>query len=64
MRIFVLISTLLIPFHAPAATPGAKTPCNRFSAAVTQGTSAQKLKRWLDVQWDYLLNEFPEMATL
>ncbi len=38
-------------------------PTSKFLVAVAQGTASEKLDRFLRVQWDYLMHEFPEWAT-
>lgn len=40
-----------------------KTDCTRFLKPVSDGTATRKLKRFLDVQWEYVMKEFPEWAT-
>jgi uncharacterized protein (DUF885 family) len=40
-----------------------KPDCGRFVKSVMRGTAAQKLKRFLDVQWEHLMKEYPEWAT-
>jgi uncharacterized protein (DUF885 family) len=51
-----------IAFSA-AAGAASINHCGSFKASVHQGTPAQKLKRFLDVQWKYQMTEFPEAAT-
>ncbi|MGE4132255.1 MAG: DUF885 family protein [Bdellovibrionales bacterium] len=37
--------------------------CGDFNKSVAKGTSAQRLNKFLDTQWKYLMREYPEWAT-
>ncbi|MGZ3723153.1 MAG: DUF885 domain-containing protein [Bdellovibrionales bacterium] len=60
MKSFILITALLVSSSAFAAAP---KNCDLFAKAVAGGTPAQKLKKFLDTQWKYTMNESPEFAT-
>lgn len=59
MKSILLIALMSLAGHAQAASSN----CAKFSTAVSSGSSSQKLKRFLDVQWAYFMTEFPEWAT-
>jgi uncharacterized protein (DUF885 family) len=47
-----------------ALAQAAETPiCNQLSLALAKGTPSQKLKKFLDLQWNYFMTESPEWAT-
>jgi uncharacterized protein (DUF885 family) len=62
MKTLLLGASLLFAHPAFAAAPE-KPNCDKFAAAVAQGSPKQKLKRYLDVSWKYTMNESPEYAT-
>ena len=41
----------------------AQKACANFERSVATGTAAQKLNRFLDAQWKYVMTEYPEWAT-
>lgn len=58
-----LIGILLFAALVPATGFAAADNCAKFNGAVQQGSEAKKLKTFLDVQWKYYMNEYPEWAT-
>jgi uncharacterized protein (DUF885 family) len=61
MRSF--ISTLFISVLFPTTAFAALPNCKLFLQSVAQGTSSQKLKKFLDATWKYKMTEYPEWAT-
>src|SRR5688572_4769133 len=60
MRGLVLILGLFGSLQLQAAQ---KPDCSQFSKAVTAGAPAEKLKKFLDTNWKYMMREYPEYAT-
>ncbi len=58
LSILIVLSAILWSTSAVA-----KDNCAKFSKAVAQGTESKKLHTFLDVQWTYLMTEYPEWAT-
>jgi len=56
----VLVPFLFLSLHAWAAPQNA---CASFNSAVASGTDSQKLKKFIDASWNYLMKEIPEWAT-
>ncbi len=52
-----------ISFSSTAPKIPAASACGLFMKSVASGTAPQKLQRFLDAQWKYLMLEFPESAT-
>ena len=57
-----LTLTMLAPLQVLAQKEKASI-CQAFERSVASGPAAQRLKKFLDVQWNYNMNEFPEWAT-
>lgn len=55
----LLLGLILLSAPSVFANPN----CSQFLKPVLQGSASQKLKRFLDVQWDYFMKEYPEWAT-
>lgn len=61
-RFLVLISLLILSAQVSAAQN--KFTCADFKkAATSKGDGKQRLRKFLDVSWKYLMNEYPEWAT-
>lgn len=60
MKFVLLVFGLLFAFPSYGLK---QTACAKFEAAVAKGTASQKLNKFLDVQWNYLMHEYPEWAT-
>ncbi len=57
-----LISLIALTVLVVSASASAKD-CQIFEKAVSRGSESQKLKTFLDVQWKYLMTEYPEYAS-
>jgi uncharacterized protein (DUF885 family) len=57
---FFVLSFILMAGASALATPNI---CSQLNSAVSKGTSSQKLKKYLDTQWQYFMTEYPEWAT-
>lgn len=58
-----MIQVLIFGILSFTSLQATESTCKKFQHSVTKGNSEQKLKRFLEVQWTYLMNEFPEWAT-
>ena len=61
--LLVICSFLFVPSLYAATLPTRGSGCAKFEAAVAKGTASQKLNKFLDVQWNYLMVTIPELAT-
>jgi uncharacterized protein (DUF885 family) len=53
----------LVFVFAGAASAAPQNACPGYQAAVASGTAPQKLKKFIDYNWKYLMKEYPEWAT-
>lgn len=57
---FLILPAFVFAIQALAAP---KDACSGYRASVSSGSATQKLKKYIDYNWKYLMNEHPEWAT-
>jgi len=58
-----LLVVLSLALSFAGVAQAAPANCGKFNSAVSQGTDLKKMNTFLDVQWKYIMAEYPEWAT-